>query len=144
MQETSPSIIREPSRFAWLASLTFLSLTLLSCLGLWGYQYVTASQISTLTAENLSLDADIATSAKDRDIIVADILASASIRPSIHLKNLVRAFRTAATDAGVRFQGFTVRDDIISSTLIVSRDTSSMTDPVETIIAMMRASSEAR
>ena len=111
---------------------------LLSCLGLYGYQFVSASYIETLASDTRSLDADIATSTKDRDIIIADILASSSIRPSIDLKALVRAFRVAATQAGVRLQGFSVRDDIISSTLIASRDVTSMTDPVETIIALMR------
>jgi hypothetical protein len=96
MQETPTPIIREPSQFAWLASLALLTLTLLSCLGLYGYQYITATQIETLTTETQLLDADIATSTRDRDIIVADILASASIRPSIDLKALVRAFRLAA------------------------------------------------
>jgi hypothetical protein len=139
MQETPPSIIREPRNIAWIMSLVFLSLTILSCLGLWGYQFVTASRIDTLQNETQALDADIATSTKDRDIIVADILASASIRPSIDLKALVRAFRVAATQAGVRLQGFSVRDDVISSTLIASRDVTSTTDPVETIIAMMRS-----
>lgn len=111
---------------------------LLSCLGLYGYQFVSASYIETLTSDTRSLDADIATSTKDRDIIIADILASASIRPSIDLKVLVESFRAAARQAGVRLQGFSVRDDIISSTLIASRDVTSMTDPVETIIALMR------
>ena len=111
---------------------------LLSCLGLYGYQFVSASYIETLTSDTRSLDADIATSTKDRDIIIADILASASIRPSIDLKVLVESFRAAARQAGVRLQGFSVRDDIISSTLIASRNVTSMTDPVETIIALMR------
>ncbi len=139
MQETPTPIIREPSQFAWLASLWLLILTLLSCLWLYGYQFVTASYIETIDSDIRSLDADIATSTKDRDIIIANILTSASIRPSIDLKTLVRAFRIAATQAGVRLQGFSVRDDIISSTLIASRDVTSTTDPVETIIAMMRS-----
>ena len=141
MQETPTPIIREPSQFAWLASLALLALTLLSCLGLYGYQFVTASRIETLAADTRSLEADIATSTKDRDIIIADILATASIRPSIDLKALVRAFRQAANQGGVRLQGFSVRDDVISSTLIASRDVTSSTDPVETIIALMRSGS---
>ena len=96
MQETPTPIIREPSQFAWLASLALLALTLLSCLGLYGYQFVTASRVEMLAADTRSLEADIATSTKDRDIIIADILATASIRPSIDLKALVRAFRLAA------------------------------------------------
>lgn len=104
MQETPTSIIREPSQFAWLASLSLLTLTLVSCLALWGYQFVTASRLVTLTVETQAIDADIATSTKDRDIIIADILASSQIRPSIDLKALVRSFRVAATQAGVRFQ----------------------------------------
>ncbi|MBC7498715.1 hypothetical protein H7170_03675 [Candidatus Gracilibacteria bacterium] len=141
MQETPTSIIREPSQFAWFASLSLLTLTLVSCLALWGYHFVTASRLVTLTVETQAIDADIATSTKDRDIIIADILASAQIRPSIDLKALVRSFRVAATQAGVRFQGFSVHDDVISSSLIASRDVTSMIDPVETIIAMMRSDS---
>ncbi len=139
MQETPTPSIREPSQFAWFASLSFLTLTIVSCLAFWWYQFVTASRVVTLTTETQALEADITTSTKDRDIIIADILASTQIRPSIDLKALVRSFRVAATQAGVRFQWFSVHDDVISSLLIASRDVTSMTDPVETIIAMMRA-----
>jgi hypothetical protein len=137
MQETPTAIVRESSHFAWTLSLTLLAVTLLSCLWLWGYQFITASQIASLDRQIASLDADIATSTRDRDIIVADILASASIRPSIDLKSLVRAFRVAATQAGVRLQWFTVSDDTISSTLVATRDANG-TDPVQIIIDMMR------
>ncbi len=73
----------------------------------------------------------------DRDIIIADILSSTQIRPSMDLKALVRSFRSAATQAGVRLQGFSVKDDILGSTLTATRDSEGV-DPVETIISMMR------
>jgi N-acyl-D-aspartate/D-glutamate deacylase len=106
-------------------------------MGLYWYQFVTTSQIAYLGKQIRLLDADIATSTKDRDIIVADILASASIRPSIDLKGLVRSFRSAAWQAGVRLQWFSVNDDTISSTLSATRDANG-TDPVQIIIDMMR------
>ncbi len=140
MQETPTPIIPEPSQFAWFASLGLLALVLLSCLWLWGYQFIAAAQVDTLHTEIANLDTAIATASKDRDIIVADILASATIRPSIDLKTLVRSFRIAATQAGVRLQGFSVKDDMISSTLIATRDANGI-DPVQIIIDMMQSGS---
>ena len=138
MQETPTPIIREPSQFAWFASLGLLAIALISCLWLWGYQFATTSQIETLHTEISGLDTAIATATRDPDIIVADILASATIRPSIDLKALVRSFRVAATQAGVRLQGFSVKDDMISSTLIATRDANGI-DPVQIIIDMMQS-----
>lgn len=85
------------------------------------------------------MEASIQTAATDKDVIIANILNSTIIRPSIDLKLLVRSFRLAAATAGVRLSGFSVKDDIIVSNLIATQDTPSI-DPIETIIAMMRMS----
>lgn len=140
MQEiTKNHIIKPPSIAPWYATLGLLVLTLLSILWFWGYQFFWALRIDGLYADIESLNRDIAIATKDRDIVVADIINSANIRPSIDLKNLVRSFRVAASEAKVRLQGFSVVNDVISSNLIATRE-SNGTDPVEIIIAMMRAS----
>lgn len=139
MQEIKQNpLIKQPSQFPWMASIVACSLTLLSIGWLWWYQFVTASTIDWLNSEITKLDNDIKASSLDRDIIIANILSTATIRPTIDLKALVRGFRVAATQAGVRLQWFSVKDDIISTMLIATRDWDTGIDPVETIIAMMR------
>lgn len=70
-------------------------------------------------------------------MIVANILNSATIRPSLDLKTFVRSFRLAAAQANVRLQGFSIVNDTITSSLTATRD-SNVSDAVEIIIAMMR------
>ncbi len=106
MQELTPnnSIIPVQSNIAWMMSLATLIITLLGCLGLWGYQFVTRDQVATLTTDISSLEQTLTLARSDRAVIIADILSSATIRPSMPLKEIVRAFRVAATTAGVRLQ----------------------------------------
>lgn len=139
MQETKQNpTFWETSRFSWFASLTIFSLTILAIWGLYAYQYVMTSSISELTAEIAQLEDNIHTASNDKDVIVANILSSTTIRSSVNLKTLVSSFRSAANAAWVRLSGFAVQDDIITSSLIATQDAIGK-DPVETIIAMMRA-----
>ncbi len=106
---------------------------------MYGYQYIQTSNIESLHTEITQLEANIQSASADRDVLIANILSSTTIRPSIDLKLLVRSFRLAAANAGVRLTGFSVRDDVMASTLIATQESTAV-DPVETIIAMMRTS----
>jgi hypothetical protein len=129
--------IPEANRFSWYASLGVAGLTLLSIFGLFIYQYFQTSHIESLNTEITQLDVNIQTAAMDKDIIIANILSSTVLRPSIDLKLLVRSFRLAAATAGVRLSGFSVSNDMITTNLSVMQESPSI-DPVETIIALMR------
>ncbi len=138
MQEIKPNhIIQEPSRFSWFSSLIVLCLTFVSTWWLYGYQFIAASNMESLNVEITQLESSIQSASTDRDVLVANILSSTNIRPSIDLEVLVKMFSLAAANAWVRLSGFSVRDDVITSTLIATQGTTGM-DPVEVIIAMMR------
>jgi hypothetical protein len=79
--------------------------------------WFTEHHIQQLQTTISKLDTDIAGSSVDRNIVIAGIIAENTIRPSIDLKNLVTQFRTAAVKANVAFDGFSIKDDVISTNL---------------------------
>jgi hypothetical protein len=141
MQELNQTpTIQKPSQATWKASIALLVFTLLASVGIFAYQIVLGQQLTTLTATTRDTEARIASGSTQRDIIVAGILASSTLRPSIDLGRLVSDFRAVAASAHIRLQGFTVSDDRISSHLIVTPELGGA-DPITTIIALMRARS---
>lgn len=141
MQEipTNP-ILQKPSQAAWKASIALLIFVILASAGLFAYQIVLGQQITTLTDTIADHEARIASGSTNRDIIVAGILSSSTLRPSLDLGRLVSDFRAVAQSAHIRLQGFFVSDDRISSHLIVTPELGGA-DPITTIIALMRARS---
>lgn len=86
------------------------------------------------------LTTDIETAKQNKSIIIADILSKNLVKPSIELKKIVKDFRDAALKAQVRLQGFSIQDDEISTNLIATNipTGAAHTDPVQTVIKMMR------
>ncbi len=139
MQEIKHIPVPEsPNNFNWLASIVLLSTTLLSIWGLFIYSFIQESSIENTQNEILQLESDIRSASTDKNIIIANILKSTTIRPSLDLKGVVDSFYKTAAWAGVRLQGFAVKEDILSSTLIAKQDNNGW-DPVSTIITMMRS-----
>lgn len=139
MQEVKHNPTTEsPSNFNWLVSIALLTITLLSIGGLYVYSYFQDSKIETTQNDILEIENLIRSASTDKNIIIANILNSTTIRPSIDLKGLVDSFDKTAKWAGVRLQGFSVKDDLLSTTLIATQDTTGW-DPVATIITMMRS-----
>lgn len=138
MQEHKPNqITQEISQFSWIASLALLIATFIAIIWLKTYTYFQENNIIALNADIAQIETDIQSASTDKDIIVANILKSSTIRPSLDLKAFVSAFRRAAALAGVRLQWFSISNDTVSTGLIATRD-SDNADPVKTIIAMMR------
>lgn len=138
MQEHKPNqMTQEISQFSWIASIVILATTLIAIGWLKTYAYFQENNIITLQSDITKLESDIQSASTDRDVIVANILNSATIRPSLDLKTFVRSFRLAAAQANVRLQGFSIGNDTITSSLTATRD-SNVSDAVEIIIAMMR------
>jgi len=130
-------ITQEVSQFSWIASIALLVATLVAIIWLKTYIYIQENNIVSLNTDITQLESDIQSASTDKDIIVANILKSSTIRPSLDLEAFVSAFNRAAALAGVRLQGFSITNDTVSTGLIATRD-SDGTDPVKTIIAMMR------
>ena len=138
MQEHKPNqMTQEVSQFSWIASIVILFTTLLAIGWLKTYTYIQESNIVTLQSEIVKLEEEIQSASTDKDLIIANILKWATIRPSLDLKTFVRGFRLAAAQANVRLNGFNISDDTITSSLTATRDTS-VSDAVEIIISMMR------
>lgn len=139
MQELSTNpTLQKPSQSAWRASIVLLIFVLLVSAGLFAYQIMRGIDLRILTSTIQEQEARIASGSTDRDVIIAGILSSSTLRPSIQLGRLVSDSRAVASSAHIRLQGFSVVDDRISSHLIVTPEIGG-TDPINTIIALMRA-----
>ncbi len=102
------------------------------------YNYILGKQIETMKSEIATIDSQIAIISTDRKIVIANILKSNRIRPTIDVKWLIQEFYTAAAKSNVRFKGFSVKNDIITTTLIASEgDPLVHPDPAITIIKMI-------
>ncbi len=139
MQEihSTQPIVPQMSQLTWLSSIIVLSVVIIAIFSLTIHDYYRQWTIADMENQITTMDRDLQVGNDDRDIIVANILSSSPLRPSIDLKALVKWFRLAAATAGVRLNWFSVADDTISSTLIATQWTDN-TDPVKTIISMMR------
>lgn len=95
--------------------------------------------ISTANSEIASLEKDIATISADRNILIANIIKNNTLRPSLDLGPLLTEFRSAAARANVKLFGFSIVDDVITTTLTATEGDSWVhPDPAATIIKMMR------
>lgn len=103
-----------------------------------GYNYILDKQIDTMKNEIATIDSQINIMSTDRKIVIANILNSNHIRPTIDVKGLIQEFYAAAAKSNVRFKWFSVKDDIISTTLIATEgDPLVHPDPALTIIKMI-------
>lgn len=90
-------------------------------------------------AEIATTEEQIRLASTDRRIIITQILKSNSIRPSLDITGLIREFQKAAIASNVRLKGFSVANDVISTTLIATEgDPQIHPDPASTVIKMMR------
>ena len=139
MQEIkkNPILLWESNRFTWFTSLVLLFLVLFAIIWLKTYDYMQSNTIEKMNADIVDLDTKLTLASADRQVIIANILKSSTIRPSLDLQKYVRSFRQAAAQAGVRLKWFSIANDTITSQLIATSE-SDGTDPVTTIISMMR------
>lgn len=79
--------------------------------------YLNSAAIKSTESEIARLQRDIDKASTDRNIVVANIVRENTIRPSLDLKKIVADFRIAAARARVEFDGFTIKDDVISTKL---------------------------
>lgn len=93
--------------------------------------------VTKMREEIGQIDTRISDVSKDPSIIIAKIVQDNSIHSSIDLKNIVTYFRSAAIKANVVFNGFSITDDTITTTLTSAVGSSQHPDPISTIIKMM-------
>lgn len=96
-----------------------------------------AGDIQDLQSQKEKIEKDIAIIRQDREIIVSNIVASNTLKPTIDLQTLVENFREASNEANVRLKWFSVANDTITTSLIATSGTQMYADPAATIIEMM-------
>jgi hypothetical protein len=139
MQENSEVQLVRPSLFTWYMSVIIFFLVLGGIIWLYLAQAHNTGLIEDAQDAIIQIDRDIQTASADRQILIAQIIWSNAIRPSLDLKNIVAQFRIAAVEAGVGLQGFSIQDDTIATSLVATSPLSEAhPDPASTIIAMMR------
>lgn len=99
--------------------------------------FLTKNSINTTIEKITQSDEKISQYQQKKEIIIASFMQDNNLMKSIDIKRLVDDFRSAATDAGVQFQGFSVKDDTITTNLIATSITNR--DAVSSIIAMMES-----
>ncbi len=129
----------QPSRFPWFFSLTLAALIGTASIALALYNLYLDREIRTLNTEIISINSKISLASVDRKIVIAQILRSNAIRPTLDINGLITQFRKVAESSNIRLKGFNVANDTISTTLIATHgDVQIHPDPISTIIRMMR------
>ena len=80
---------------------------------------LTQSQISGKNDEISSIKSKISVIEADKKNIVASIIASNKLSPSVNLSKLLSDFRAVASKYQVAFQNFAIKNDEITTNLIV-------------------------
>jgi hypothetical protein len=140
MQEhTITSLVPKTSRTPFYFAITLLILTLAMSIGFFFRNIILTGNIEDEKDAITQVRKQIDEVSQDRNVIITKIVMSNTIRPSIDLKGLESGFRDAAFRANVRLKGFSVTNDVISTTLIATQaDGIAHPDPAGTIIKMMR------
>lgn len=93
--------------------------------------------IAATQTEIQSIDKNLYEINANPNIVIAKIVQENGVRPSIDLKNIVTQFRLAAIKANVNFDGFSIKDDTIKTTLTSTVGNTAHPDPAATIVSMM-------
>ena len=83
---------------------------------------LTQSQISGKNDEISSIKSKISVIESDKKNIVASIIASNKLSPSVNLSKLLSDFRAVASKYQVAFQNFAIKNDEITTNLIAQND----------------------
>lgn len=119
-------------------SVIFLMLIILLSAGIYLYTRYLERDIGTLRDQTALVDRQIETLKKDPTIMIAHIIDSWTIRPSIDLVTLIDRFRSIASEYGVRFQGFSIMNDILSTQVVaINPDRVNHPDPISAIFKLM-------
>lgn len=126
-------------KVSWYVSIILMATVLAGTIMLWGYGIWQMRVISSLESEIGATETKIAEASKDRNVLIAHIVSDPKkVRPSLDVADLIKKFRDAAELGDVRFQGFMIRQDVISTNLIANSDQYGSEDAVIKLIKMMR------
>ncbi len=121
----------------WYLSIGFFVFVLVWSIILYGMQFFAERRISSLEEKQQEIQTKIQSASKDEKIIVARIIEQNWVRPSLDLVGIIRNFRSVAVASNVTLDGFSIKDDVISTNLISTQGNQVHPDAVATIINMM-------
>lgn len=125
-----------PKSHGFLLSLIALALVVGFTIVMSVMRLVTESQTASVQASTEKTQESIDMLRADTSVVIASLIAEQELTPSIHLQKLVSDFVNAAATSGVHFQGFTVKGDMISTTVVAHG--SAGADAALAIIKMMK------
>lgn len=141
MQEwTLPVMVQKTSKVPFYGSVAMLLTIVVITLSLLWMNTSLSSEANSIQ-EAISLKKrDIAEVSKERNVVVTRILRTNTIPPTLNLRSLIASFRDVAARTNVRFKGFSVNRDVITTSLIATEGNPNIhPDPASTIVTMMRA-----
>ena len=134
-----PSLIPKKSRLAYYLSIGLFLLMITLSIGFSVYNMLLERTIESEKTQIAEIQKNIDEISRDRKVILTKIEKSGTIRPSIDLKGIVADFYTAASASDVRLKGFSIANDVISTSLTATKpDGIVHPDAASTIIKMMR------
>lgn len=139
MQDNSQNIqAGSTSHLPLFLSAGALVLMILATLGIYLYTLYLSSDTLSIRDKTAVIDRQIVAEKNNRKVMIAHIIDSGTIRPSIDLVGLLGRFRSIATEYGVRFQGFSINNDILSTQVIATNpDQVNHPDPISAIFKLM-------
>lgn len=120
MQENNQTPLIQTSLFVWYSSAILFFVVIGGIIWLYLSGVYTEAVISSTQEDIVQINKEIDTVSLDRKVLITQIIMGNTIRPSLDLKNIVTQFRVAAAKSGVGFQGFSIKDDTIATTLIAT------------------------
>ncbi len=137
--DKTPILPSKKSNFTLYLSLILIVAVIGGYIGFFFYNISLEKNIADKNDAIARVDKQMADISKDQDIVIRKILLSNTIRPSIDLRGLLAQFRDAANKANVRLKWFSIKDDVIATSLISTEwDPAVHPDPAVTIIKMIR------
>ncbi len=146
MQEwTLQTLVPKASKAPFYLSVVFFIAIFLVTLWLLISNWLISSKIESLSQTMALRRGEISEISKDRNVIVMKILNSNTIPPMMNLKWILANFRDVAANSNVRLKWFSIRQNVISTSLIATDWVELIhPDPASTIVSMMRAYNNAQ
>ena len=134
-----PSLIPKKWRLAYYLSIWLLVFVVGISVGFFVYNILLERKIEAEKTQITEIQKNIDEISRDRRVILTKIEKSGTIRPSIDLKGIVADFYSAASTDDVRLKGFSIANDVISTSLTSTKSAGiSHPDAAGTIIKMMQ------
>lgn len=128
------------SKVPFYTSATILVALLIASVWLFITNESTIGKAEDLSTKIATKKWEILEVSKERNVVVTKILTANTVPPTLNLRSLIASFRDVAARTNVRFKGFNINRDVITTSLTATEGNPNIhPDPASTIVTMMRA-----